>query len=80
MNEAQRLDLQTAANACARALGADLKPEGTQAEARLEGWAWMLARMVKKPEAALAFARYAARYMETVEPVPTAAPTATGAT
>ena len=76
MNEAQRIDLQTAVNACARALGADLKPDGTQAEHRLEGWAWLLARMVKKPDAALALARYAARYMEAE---PTAAPAGKGA-
>jgi hypothetical protein len=65
MNEAQTAAILKAAQLLTVALGADLKPTGTQSEQHLEGLAFVLGRLVKKPDFALAVARLAAKYTET---------------
>jgi len=65
MNETQTAAILKAAQLLTMTLGADLKPTGTQSEQGLEGLAFVLARLLKKPEYTLAVGRLAAKYTET---------------
>lgn len=64
MNETQTAAILKAAQLLTVALGANLKPTGTQSEQSIEGLSFVLGNIAKRPDFALAVGRHAARYTE----------------